>query len=286
MFRLILLCLIVSLSACGTTTEVTRTYQAPNGTPITETRKGSAATYGIYTDAVKAVAQSDAVRANNQRTPEESCARGDSVCGVAVAGFNAVAAMADALGHKLDLQPPARERDGAEKFRDVALGLTAIAVPLTNTYQNIQVSRYNRDQQLAVFGTLERVIQSNNQTTRDVLTAGPTIAVGGDYVTGQVGDNITGDGNAVAHDTGAANSGTTVAGDLTGRDHNDGSVVGDGNRVDSPSFDNVGNGGNGGSCAGGSGGTGGAAGEGSNGGAGAAGATGGNCSGGAPGDGG
>jgi hypothetical protein len=284
MFRIAVVALIVLLvGACGTTTEVTRSYQAPNGTPIVETRKGSAATYGIYTDALKAVAASEAIKANNQRTPEESCARGDSVCGVAVAGFNAVAAMADALGHKLDIQPPARERDGAEKFRDVALGLTAIAVPLTNTYQNIVTSKANKDQQIALYGTLERIIQSNNDAATIVAGSGPRIDVGGDYITGQVGDNITGDGNAVAHDTGSANSGTQVGGDLTGRDHNDGSVVGAGNRIDSPSFDNVGNGG---SCAGGNGGTGGAAGEGSNGGAGAAGATGGNCSGGAPGDGG
>jgi hypothetical protein len=273
MFRLPALLALTLLAGCATT-EVTKTYTTSNGTPVTETRKGGAATYGIYTDTVKALAQ-----AHQQERPitiDDACARGDSVCVVAVAGFLAVAAQANAANQHVEVQAPARERDGAEKFRDVALGLTALAVPLANTYQNVVLAKTNRDRDRELYGTFARIVESNNGVTRDLANAAPGIVVSGDYVTGQVGDNITGNGNATAHDTGSANSGTQVAGDLTGRDHNDGAVVGTGNRVGSPSFDNVGNGG---SCAGGNGGTGGAGAEGSNGGAGGVGAGGGNCTG-------
>lgn len=58
----------------------------------------------------------------------------------------------------------------------------------------------------------------------------PSIAVGGDYVPGQIGDNVTGNGNA----TRGAQVGDNVGRDQTGGDHVDGSVIGDHNRFSSP----------------------------------------------------
>jgi uncharacterized membrane protein YgcG len=170
----------------------------------------------------------------------------------------------------LAVPPPQRERDMAEKFRDVASASGNVLGVIFNAglawHQSDNAVRTSRQQ----FDFYSHAFDS----MAGVATAAqPDITVAGDYITGhqQIGDNITGDGNA----TGSARIGDNVGRDNTGGNHADGSINGDNNRVGSPGpYDNSGN------CAAGAGGSGGSTGDpGGNGGTGSggAGAAGGSC---------
>lgn len=143
------------------------------------------------------------------------------------------------------------------------------ALPAVVTgYVGIRQAEIGRDNTQAQYSFLGNAIEA---LAGSPAMQAPSITVGGDYVPGQVGDNITGNGNA----TRGAQVGDNVGRDQTGGDHIDGSVIGDENRFDSPGpFD----------CTAGAGASGAAGGTGSGsmgttGGAGGSGGAGGNCAG-------
>lgn len=157
---------------------------------------------------------------------------------------------------------PPMERDAAAKAKDILQGVTPLAIGLGQTWAVVRQS-----------DNAVRMRESDNETQRSlydgafglgtaaVENAGDRINVGNDYVSGtqHVGDDIAGDGNAT--------HGSHVGDDIAD------SVVGDGNRFDSPGpFDDSGN------CTAGDGAAGGGGGDG-DGSTGAEGGAGGNCGG-------
>lgn len=291
MRALILLLSILALAACSS---------AP-------TRNASA-----YRDYVEIIRKDAADNAKTAAAERDKRAREFDVlaskctndaCVQQLAAFKSVTEIATAAiggqarGAAQPLPAPPRERDWAEKFHDVVIGITPLATGLGNaavTWHQSDNSVKQTAQQYQFYGTAFGAM-------RDVAqSAQPNITVGGDYVTGtqHTGDTVTGDGNAtrgssihngdaIAGDGNATHGsqvGDNAGRDQTGGDHQDGSVVGDGNRIESPGpFDNVGNGGD---C--GNAGNGAPAGNGGGDGspAGGSGGTGGNCAGGVGGQGG
>jgi hypothetical protein len=105
------------------------------------------------------------------------------------------------------------------------LGATVPA--LVTGYVGIRQAEIARDNTAAQYDFLGGAIDA---LAGSPALRAPSITVGGDYVPGQIGDNVTGDGNA----TRGAQVGDNVGRDQTGGDHVDGSVIGDDNRFSSP----------------------------------------------------
>lgn len=102
------------------------------------------------------------------------------------------------------------------------------ALPAVVTaYVGIRQAEIGRDNTQAQYSFLGNAIEA---LAGSPALRAPSITVGGDYVPGQIGDNVTGDGNA----TRGAQVGDNVGRDQTGGDHIDGSVIGDENRFSSP----------------------------------------------------
>lgn len=144
--------------------------------------------------------------------------------------------------------------------------LGATVPSLVTGYVGIRQAEIARDNTVAQYDFLGGAIDA---VAGSPALRAPSITVGGDYVPGQIGDNVTGDGNA----TRGAQVGDTVGGDQAGRDIVRDSVIGDGNRFGSSGpFDCT-------AGAGAPGAPGGATGTGTGavGGAGGAGGSGGNC---------
>lgn len=140
------------------------------------------------------------------------CPANDATCIVAIAGFKALAGDGDGSTTGQIPAPP-RERDWAEKLGSVA--------PLIGTLATAAVSWHqldtSRDVSLSQNSMVTDIVLGTTGAMADVATnATPTITVHGNF-----GDTYDND------------STTTVGRDQTGRDHQDGSVVGDGNRIGS-----------------------------------------------------
>lgn len=198
--RMFLALMMCTLAACASTS-VTRVYDGPDGRPITETVSGQAASYSIYTEASVRVAEA---QARNAGAPVATCAPGDSVCAVAVAGFSAIAAVQ--ARQPVTLAPPPRERDFGEKARDFLTGAASIAVPGFTAYTNLRSQEYARDERRYFYDFLGRNAEAYAE-------AGPRITVGGNYGD-TFGDNYTG----------RDRSETNIGDDYTGRDRTDTSV--------------------------------------------------------------
>lgn len=193
---------LVALALVGcASTSITRVYDGPDGRPITETVSGQAASYSIYTEASVRVAEAQSRAAP---TSNASCAPGDSVCAVAVAGFNAIAAAQ--ARQPVTLAPPPRERDFGEKARDFLTGAASIAVPAFGAYTNLRSAEYARDERGYFYDFLSRNAEAYAE-------AGPRITVGGNYGD-TFGDNYTG----------RDRSETNIGDDYTGRDRTDTSI--------------------------------------------------------------
>jgi hypothetical protein len=154
----------------------------------------------------------------------------DDACRVAIAGFAALSARAVAAAAPAALPPAPYERDSAAKFRDVLSGLTPLASTVVGAAVSWRQSDNSRALSEAQYGFLESVVIGTANAAVEIAQAGPRVEVGGDYISGQVGDNTAGNGNA----TRGSQIGDNAGGDQIGRDRNDGSVVGDGNRFVSP----------------------------------------------------
>lgn len=186
----------MALLGCASTS-VTRVYDGPDGRPVTETISGSAAAYSIYTEASVRVAEAQ----GRNVTPVATCAPGDSVCAVAVAGFNALAAVQGRQA--TPLAPPPRERDFGEKARDFLTGAASIAVPGFGAYTNLRSAEYAREERSDFYNFLGRNAEA-------YAAAGPRIEVGGNFGD-TYGDNYTG----------RDRSETNIGDDFTGRDRTD-----------------------------------------------------------------
>lgn len=105
--------------------------------------------------------------------------------------------------------------------------LGATLPSLVTGYVGVRQAEIARDNTVAQYDFLGGAIDA---LAGSPALRAPSITVGGDYVPGQIGDNVTGDGNA----TRGAQVGDNVGRDQTGGDHIDGSVIGDDNRFSSP----------------------------------------------------
>lgn len=217
--------------------------------------------YALVLTQIERDRQRDAVRRQDERAAVSQC-QADQCWALALI------AVADRVGNGQGnaLPAPPRQRDWAEKFRDVTSAITQPLGILAPQYAAIKQSDNLRDIEIArqqgQLGMVTAVVNANaavatgaTTAATQIATAGPRIEVGGSLVVG--------DGNAID----GAHIGDTLGNDATFGDRldNSGTIVdGDGNRFDSPdTTDN-----SGGSCPGGAGGE-----EGN-------GAPGGNCSGG------
>ena len=146
----------------------------------------------------------------------------EDACKIAIAGFAALLGVAaDAGGGTPTAVAPPYERDWAQKLGS----LSGLAGVLATGWVAVVNSNNNADIQTAQYGFLESVIDNGAEAAAAIAGAGPRIEVGGDYTGGDRSETTT-----------------TVGRDQTGGDHQDGSIVGDENRIDSPGpFDNTGN---------------------------------------------
>lgn len=209
-------------------------------TSCASTQSHNDALYAQQVQAIRADQQARADRLAAQQAQIQSVAAkctSDS-CAIAVAGFAALAAAQSGQGNAQPLPAPPYERDSSAKAKDWIGALASVAVPLASAAVNWHQADANTKTQIAQYDFLGSLVSSTSSAAVAVAQAGPRIEVGGSYVTGQVGDSIAGDGNA----TRASQVGDYAGRDSVGRDRNDGSVVGDGNRIGSPGpFENVGN---------------------------------------------
>lgn len=161
---------------------------------------------------------------------EQAASCVDDTCRVAIAGFVAMASQNGNGRAPVSLPAAPYERDAAAKWRDVLTGLTPLASTVVGGAVSWRQSDNSRAVSEAQYGFLESVVLGTADAAVRVAEAGPRVEVGGDYISGQVGDNIAGNGNA----TRGSQIGDNAGGDQIGGDRNDGSVVGDGNRFSSP----------------------------------------------------
>lgn len=205
---LITIALTALLSACATA-------RAPD------------ANYQAYVDAHERAAVQEQTRTAQIQSAAASCPKDDGgACVVAVAGFAAIATMS--AGGKPQLEQYRREPSAAER---IGLALVGQLGPLAGAAVQWHQADASRDTAREQYRYLDHVLSGAVTGMRDVATsAQPNITVGGNY--GNTQTTTIGPGY-----TGGDRSETNVGRDQTGGNHQDGSVVGNDNRVGSPSDD-------------------------------------------------
>ncbi len=188
--------------------------------------------YAAYLEQVQTAQAKREAQAQGIASAAE-CPPNDGTCVVAV---KALAAMAVATQQAPQIAPPPRERDFAEQVGSILSGLS----PLAGAAVSWRQSDNARDISIAQYGFLEGIVRSTGETAVAITQAGPRIEVGGN-LGDTYGDDYTGGDR------------TDVGGDQIGGDRVSDSVVGNGNRIESP--DDSFNGGNCTSAPGGAGGT-------------------------------
>jgi hypothetical protein len=187
--------------------------------------------------ALEAKAKADADRFATISAPASTC--DSDLCRVSVAAFAALAAQSGSGAPAASVPAPPYERDGASKLKDILIGASPLigslaghAVSWRQSDNNVRMRESDNEAQQALYAG------AFGLGTAAVENAGARTTVGGDLISGHVGDTLTGDGNA----TRGGHVGDTVGGDQVGRDDIDGSIIGDGNRIESPGpFEDVGN---------------------------------------------
>ena len=192
------------------------------------TTHGPDANYQSYVAAHQAAtAQHDAQLATIA-SAAASCPKDDGgACVTAVAGFAAMA-VAVGGGKSNALEQYRREPSAAER---IGLALVGQLGPLAGAAVQWHSADTARDTATAQYHYLDHVLTGAVNGMATVATnAQPNITVGGNY--GNTQTTTVGAGF-----TGGDRSETNVGRDQTGGDHQDGSVVGNDNRVGSPSDD-------------------------------------------------
>jgi len=186
---------------------------------------------------LEAKARADAERFTQLTAPSASCE--SDLCRVSVAAFAALSAQVGSGAPTASVPAPPYERDHASKLKDLLIGASPLigslaghAVSWRQSDNNVRIRESDNTAQTALYAG------AFGLGTSAVENAGARTTVGGDLISGHVGDTLTGDGNA----TRGGHVGDTVGGDQVGRDDIDGSIIGDGNRIESPGpFEDVGN---------------------------------------------
>jgi hypothetical protein len=205
---IVLLLAVLTLTACAST----RTRTDPN--------------YTAYLQAATADAQRDALARGSIADAAAAC-NGDNTCVVAVAGFAALAVQGSA-GRSASLQPYRRQFHPAWSIISATLPVaiqSAVAWRSSDNSRDIALGQYQM-----LGGIVGSVVNSPALTPRD-----PSITVGGDYITGRVGDDVGRDqiggdqhiGDTVGRDQIA---GGQHIGDAIGGDNN----AGNSGRINSP----------------------------------------------------
>lgn len=180
----------------------------------------------VKRDEARAAQQRDAIGA---LAGAAAACNGDARC---VEHTTAVAALAlVGIGQggagQTPIAPPPREPSGVEKFAAVAGALAPIVGTAVTGAVQWHQSDTSRDVSLAQYGFLAGTV---HDVAGAAATMQPSVAVGGDYVSGN--------GNSVTRGhVGDAIGGSVVGGDQIGRDRTDNSGVihtGDGDRYTSP----------------------------------------------------
>ena len=245
MTRIALLLLAAALLCACATTRGTVGVDA-NGD--VRTVEGVDPNYAVYVDSQRAVLAQQQATLTAFATLAAACT--DARCVENVSSNAAIAAMAGA-GKGGEVRPYVAQPSGWERF---GLALVGQLSPIASA----AVAWHASDNQAR---TTEAMYDFLGGAVDAAAGAAPRIEVGGDYTGGDRSETNT-------------STSTDVGRDQTGGDHQDGSVVGDDNRIESPDYDCVAGTG----APGGAGGVGGTA-SGATGAPGAAGGTGGNCGG-------
>lgn len=208
MFRIVVAALIaLALSAC------------------TSTASRNDARWQTYAQLTAASAeaqrQADAEQSAQFDKIAAACPVNDAACVVAVAGFKALTQRSAGSTAPAAIPPPPMERDFAAKARDLIGGVAPLVGTVTGAAVSWRQSDNARDTALAQYGFLGDVVASTSAAAVAVAQAGPRIDVGGNYGD-TYGDDYTGGDR------------TDVGGDQIGGDRTSDSLIGDGNRLESP----------------------------------------------------
>lgn len=250
MIRILLLAAVLLLCACATT----KGSVGVDANGDVRTVEGVDPNYAVYVDSQRAVLAQQQATLTAFATLAAACT--DARCVENVSSNAAIAALAGA-GKGGEVRPYVAQPSGWERF---GLALVGQLSPLASAAVAWHASDNQTQTTGQMYDFLTSVVENGTGAAAAIAAGGPRIEVGGDYTGGDRADTTT-----------------EVGGDQTGGDHQDGSIVGDDNRIDSPDYNCVAGAGAPGGV-GGAGGAGGAA-AGAPGAAGAAGGTGGNCGG-------
>ena len=188
--------------------------------------------YSAYLQAVSASEQRDAAARGSIADAAASC-NGNETCVVAVAGFAALSMQGGSS--RSSVQPYRKQFHPAWGILGQALPVLAQAAVSWHSSDN------SRDIALGQYGFLGGVIDSVTSSPA-LLPRDPSITVGGDYISGSVGDSVGGDqvgGNQHIGDSAGRDliGGDQHVGDTIGGDDNSGNS----GRINSPGpFDNSG----------------------------------------------
>ncbi len=173
--------------------------------------------YAAYLQAATADAQRDALARGSIADAAAAC-NGDDTCVVAVAGFAALAVQGSA-GRGANLQPYRKQHHPAWGILGATLPVaiqSAVAWRSSDNSRDIALGQYQM-----LGGIVGSVVNSPALTPRD-----PSITVGGDYITGRVGDDVGRDQIG-----GDQHIGDTVGRDQIGGDQHIGDAIGGDNNA-------------------------------------------------------